>query len=217
MKNNFLLIASLVITILGCRETQRANKALATVDEIRSFIKNVEWVSITTELRPQEDRTGTGKIQPFYVSRYFKFMEDDKFIGKILSFADPYGKIPLVEFEFRGHVEWKGEHPVAKGAQNIDYVLDEAFIVTPKNPAFADTLNKIPVEGLNKFEANVSQNILKKAFPLFNIKEGQIVKDYDLIFIYNGMLFMGAKHVDGTPFDKPENRPHLLQIPLVKK
>lgn len=217
MKNKFLLIVMVFLVSLSCNQPNTANKAFATVDEIRSYIKDAEWVSITTELRPQEDRSGIGKIQPFYVSRYFKFIENDTFIGKILSFGDPYGKIPLVEFEFRGHVEWKGEHPVAKGAQNIDYVLDEAFIVTPKDPAFAEALNKFPVDGLNKFEANVSQNILKKAFPLFNIKEGQIVKDYDLIYTYNGMLFMGAKHVDGTPFDKPENRPHLLQIPLVKK
>ena len=27
---------------------------------------------------------------------------------------------------------------------------------------------------------------------------------------------MGAKHVDGTPFDTPEHRPHQLQIPLEK-
>ena len=49
---------------------------------------------------------------------------------------------------------------------------------------------------------------------MFNIVDGQIVSDYDLIYFKNGMLFMGAKHVDGTPFDKPENRPHQLQIPL---
>ena len=27
---------------------------------------------------------------------------------------------------------------------------------------------------------------------------------------------MGAKHVDGTPFDQPDRRPHQLQIPLVR-
>ena len=36
----------------------------------------------------------------------------------------------------------EGEHPVAKGAQNIDYVLDEGICYS-QNPAFADTLNKI--------------------------------------------------------------------------
>ena len=49
---------------------------------------------------------------------------------------------------------------------------------------------------------------------MFHIEEGQIVGDYDLIYFKHGLLFMGAKHVDGTPFDKVENRPHQLQIPL---
>ncbi len=67
-----------------------------------------------------------------------------------------------------------------------------------------------------KFTTGQKQSIFKKEFPLFNIKENQIVKDYDLIYFTNGMLFMGAKHVDGMPFDKPERRPHQLQIPLKK-
>jgi hypothetical protein len=209
-----LVALTLMSLIFNCKAE---NQTVQTVDEIKSFLKGHEWVSITTELRPQEDRTGTGKVQPFYVTRSFQFFEGEKFIGTITSYGDPYGKIPLVKFEFKGHVEWKGEHPVAKGAQKIDYVLDEGFIVTPLNSQFANLLNQIPVPGLQKFEMNVAQDILKKPFPLFNIQEGQIVKDYDLIYIYNGILFMGAKHVDGTPFDKPENRPHLLQIPLVKK
>jgi hypothetical protein len=47
----------------------------------------------------------------------------------------------------------------------------------------------------------VKQNILKNPFPMFNIAKDQIVVDYDLIYFRNGMLFMGAKHVDRTPFD----------------
>jgi hypothetical protein len=42
---------------------------------------------------------------------------------------------------------------------------------------------------------------------MFNIAAGQIVSDYDLIHFNHGLLFMGAKHVDGTPFDRPEQRP----------
>jgi hypothetical protein len=49
---------------------------------------------------------------------------------------------------------------------------------------------------------------------MVNIAAGQIVADYDLISLTHGLLFMGAKHVDGTPFDRPERRPRQLQIPL---
>ncbi|MEM6763971.1 MAG: hypothetical protein AAF655_03565 [Bacteroidota bacterium] len=67
---------------------------------------------------------------------------------------------------------------------------------------------------MEPFECGVKKDFLGKEFPMFHIVEGQIVSDYDLIYFRNGMLFMGAKHVDGTPVDKPENRPHQLQIPL---
>jgi hypothetical protein len=39
----------------------------------------------------------------------------------------------------------------------------------------------------------------------------------DLISIYNDRLFNGSKNVDGRPFDKPENGPTNLQIPLVRQ
>ena len=75
-------------------------------------------------------------------------------------------------------------------------------------------LNMALPEGMAPFENGVKKDILQKAFPMFHIVEGQIVSDYDLIYFKHGLLFMGAKHVDGTPFDKVENRPHQLQIPL---
>lgn len=188
-----------------------------TTNEIKNFIQGGEWASITPELRPFEDRTGTGKIAPFYVSRNFRYFPNDKFEGTIISYGDPYGQMPLVKFVFKGHTVWGKEHAIAKGAFEIDYILDEAFEVTPLHSMFADNLNQAPAKDLNKWEMNVTQNIKGKAFPLFGIVEGQIVGDYDLIYIFNGMLFMGSKHVDGRGFDKPENRPTNLQVPLVRK
>jgi hypothetical protein len=35
--------------------------------------------------------------------------------------------------------------------------------------------------------------------------------------VYDNMLFNGSKNVDGRPFDKPENRPTNLQVPLIRK
>jgi len=31
------------------------------------------------------------------------------------------------------------------------------------------------------------------------------------------MLFNGSKNVDGRPFNKPDNRPTNLQVPLVRR
>jgi hypothetical protein len=188
-----------------------------SIEQIKKFIVGGEWISIAPELRPFEDRTGTGKISPFYVSRNFQYFPNDKFVGTIISFGDALGNIPLVKFTFKGHNVWQGEHPITKGAYKIDYILDEAFEVTPLHQIFAENLNLAPSKGLNKWEVNVTQDIKGKEFPLFGIKEGEIVGDYDLIYIFNDLLFMGAKHVDGKGFDKPESRPTNLQIPLFRK
>lgn len=209
-----LLISSIFsINLLS----QTRNQETMTIPEIKNFITGNEWISIAVELRPSEDRLGTGKIIPFYVSRSFKFFENDKFEGIITSYADPFGQIPLVKFTFKGSTVWGKTHPIAAGAFEIDYILDKAFEVTPLNEMFADQLNIMPVKGLEKWVVNKTQDIKGKEFPLFNIKEGEIVSDYDLILINNGMLFMGAKHVDGRGFDKVANRPTNLQVPLIKK
>ena len=131
-------------------------------------------------------------------------------------YADDYGALDLLRFEFRGHLRWGDPHPIAEGAFVIDYVLDDGFVVTPLAPAAADMLNAAPVEGLQPFVADQSQDILGKPFPLFGIEAGQTLVDHDLIYFHSGLLFMGAKHVDGTPFDQPDRRPHQLQVPLMR-
>ena len=52
---------------------------------------------------------------------------------------------------------------------------------------------------------------------MFGLVEDQTYVDYDLIYIRAGMLFNGSKNVDGRAFDKPENRPTNVQIPLIQK
>ena len=186
-----------------------------TLKEVQDYAIG-EWESISVELRPTEDRTGSGNVQPTYLRRNFKYLSKEKFIGTITMFMDNYGQMPLLEFEFKGELVWGEEHPIAQGAWKVDYILNEGFGVTPLNEQAAAMLNPALPPGMQPFEANQKQDILKKAFPMFNIAEGQVVSDYDLIYFRNGMLFMGAKHVDGTPFDKVENRPHQLQIPLAR-
>lgn len=186
-----------------------------SLEEVRNYAVG-EWSSLSVELRPNEDRAGTGNVTPNYLKRRFTYLNNNKFIGVITLYADNYGQLPLMEFEFKGSLHWGKPHPIAEGAWEIDYVLDEGFGVTPLHTDVAVMLNQVPVEGLAAFETGVKQDILQKPFPMFNLVAGQIVSDYDLIYFNHGMLFMGAKHVDGTPFDRPERRPHQLQIPLMR-
>ncbi|MFZ4661263.1 MAG: hypothetical protein ACOYNY_29910 [Caldilineaceae bacterium] len=186
-----------------------------TLAEVQAYAIGA-WQSISVELRPTEDRMGIGKITPTYLKRYFTYLSKHQFIGTITMYADNYGQLPLMAFEFKGALRWGNPHPIAEGAWEIDYVLDEGFALTPLHENAAAMLNQMPIEGIAPFAVGVKQDILQKPFPMFNLSAGQIVADYDLIYFSHGMLFMGAKHVDGTPFDKPERRPHQLQVPLAR-
>ena len=188
-----------------------------TPEEIKEVIQGGRWVSITTELRPSSNKSAAGDIQPFYCSRVFDYSPGDRFACTVINYADPNGKVPLVKIVIRGHNEWGDEHPIAPGAYKVDYIADEAYEVTPLHQGFADVANRFPAKGLNTWEVGVTQDLIGKAFPLFSLVEEQIYVDYDLIYIYNDMLFNGSKNVDGRAFDRPENRPTNLQIPLVRQ
>ncbi len=213
-------ITTLIMTNIHAQDDrERAMRLIQTpktLAEVKAYALG-EWASLSMELRPTEDRTGSGKITPTYLKRQFSYLKDDKFVGIITLFGDNYGKIPLMEFEFRGSLTWGNPHPIADGAWEIDYLLNEGFGVTPLNDQAAAMLNQALPPGMTPFESGKQKDILKQAFPMFNIVEGQVVSDFDLIYFTHGLLFMGAKHVDGTPFDKVEYRPHQLQIPLARK
>ena len=222
MKFKILFIHLLVIGIVvsSCSTNRDARKKAllmlnnpTSLEDVKSYALG-EWKSLSVELRPSEDRAGIGTVNPTYLKRHFNYLPNDKFIGTITMFADNFGEIPLLEFEFKGNLKWGEAHPIALGAYKIDYILDEGFGVKPLNDQAAQMLNAGLTEGMSPFETGVQKDILQKAFPMFHIEEDQIVGDYDLIYFKHGLLFMGAKHVDGTPFDKPERRPYQLQIPL---
>ena len=224
-KASFLITGILALCLFqSCNSTAQNLRKTAmhniaqpiTLEEVRAYAQG-EWTSISVELRPTEDRTGSGKIEPTFLKRNFKYLAGDKFVGTITLFGDNYGQFPLMEFEFKGDLKWGEEHPIAKGAWKIDYVLNEGFGVTPLHDQAAQMLNAGLPEGMTPFALNEQKDILGQAFPMFKIVEGQSVSDYDLIYFKNCLLFMGAKHVDGTPFDKAENRPHQLQIPMEKE
>jgi hypothetical protein len=187
-----------------------------TPDQIKQLTQGAEWVSIAPEIRPSNNKNADGTLKPFYLKRKFKLLEDDKFELLVTNFADPYGKVPIAQMQIKGHMEWRGEHPIAPGAQKVDFSADEEYIVTPLVQGFADVLNQY-TKGFDEWKVGEAQNILKKPFAPFGLAEGQIFKEYDLIYVYNDMMFWGARNIDGRGFDTEENRPTNLQIPLTRK
>ena len=185
-------------------------------EEIKQFIAGEAWHSIAPELRPSSIKNPDGSIKPFYLSRTFLYLPGDGFELTIHNYADPFGKVPLAKLFIKGHMEWKGEHPIADGAQKVDFIADENYTVTPIHAGFVDLLNNV-TKGFNPWMANEGQSIFKKAFAPFGLAEGQVFMEYDLIHISGGLMFWGARHVDGRGFDSDENRPTNLQIPLMRQ
>ena len=132
----------------GIRRMQTP-KSLAEVQEYAIG----EWESLSPELRPTEDRTGSGTVTPTYLRRHFNYLSAKHFIGTITLFGDNYGQLPLMEFEFKGSLRWGEAHPIAEGAWQIDYTLDEGFAVTPLNPDAAAMLNQVPWQVLSHLKA----------------------------------------------------------------
>jgi len=186
-----------------------------TPDQIKQFIQGGEWKSIAPEIRPSSIKNADGSIKPFYLTRAFKYFPGDKFELTVINSADAFGKIPLAKMFIKGHISWKGEHPIADGAQKVNFIADEAYEVTPLLEGFADAMNQF-TKGYDNWEVNQAQNILQKAFPPFGLEAGQVFSECDLIYIFKDLMFWGARNIDGRGFDKEENRPTNLQIPLTR-
>jgi len=187
-----------------------------TIQEVKQAMQG-EWVSIAPEIRPSTLKNPDGSIKPFYLTRAFTYAPDDRFELTILNLADPYGKVPLAKLFIQGHMIWQGDHPIAAGAQKVKFTADTDYEVMPLLQGFADAMNQLADKGYAIWEINGTQSIFKKAFAPFGLVEGQIFAEYDLVYLYDDLLFWGARHVDGRGFDKEENRPTNLQIPLIRK
>ena len=186
-----------------------------TTDQLENTSKG-HWESIAVEVRPSNTKNADGTLKPFYLRRDFTLLLEDRFELIVTNYADPLGKTPLAKISIKGHIQWRGEHPIATGAKKVDFSADEEYTVTPLLQGFTDILNQY-TKGFDEWKVDKPQSIFKKAFPPFGLAEGQIFKEYDLIFVLNEMMFWGARNVDGRGFDTEENRPTNLQIPLIRK
>jgi hypothetical protein len=174
-----------------------------------------DWQSIAPEIRPSKNPDGS--LKPFYLKRAFKYLPSDRFELEVVNSADPYGAVPLARIKIGGHMLWQGPHPIAPGAQKVDFIADESYEVTPLAQGFADVLNKVASSGYAPWAVNAPQSIFGKTFVPFALKEGTNFMEYDLVHLRGDMLFWGARNIDGRGFDTEQNRPTNLQIPLVRK
>ena len=187
-----------------------------SLDQIKQALVG-DWVSIAPEIRPSASKNPDGTLKPFYLTRDFRYTAGDRFELRIVNFADPQGAVPLARIVIQGHMVWRGPHPVADGAQKVDFVADEGYEVTPLVQGFADLLNKVAAQGYQPWTVNAAQSVFGKNFIPFGLAQGKNFMEFDLVHLHQGMLFWGARNVDGRGFDTEQNRPTNLQIPLVRK
>jgi hypothetical protein len=193
---------------------RRANSMELDVVKIKEAMLG-NWESIAPEIRPSKNADGS--LKPFYLKRAFKYQTSERFELDVVNSADPYGAVPLARIKIGGHMLWRGPHPIAPGAQKVDFVADETYEVTPLAQGFADVLNKVASAGYAPWAVNSPQSIFGKAFAPFALKEGTNFMEYDLVYLRGDLLFWGARNIDGRGFDTEQNRPTNLQIPLIRK
>lgn len=146
-------------------------------------------------------------MAPQFLTREFTYAADGTFLGRVDMYADPGRSVALSALEFGGHLAWGDPHPVAPGAFDVDYVCDTTFAITPLVEAAAAGFNG-PTSGPEApFAVGRRTSMLGR---------GPVIVDHDLLYLREGFLFMGAKHVDGRQFDSPAARPVALQIPLIR-
>jgi hypothetical protein len=214
-RSSFAVLLFAALTIVPAAATPEGNKSM-TIEQIKHAVLG-EWVSIAPELRPSAFKNPDGTLKPFYLTRDFKALPGDQFELTIVNSVDPYGKTPLARIYIKGHMLWRGDHPIATGAQKVDFVADEAYDVTPLLQGFADFLNQIAAQDYAKWEVGDAQSVFGKTFAPFGLAAGTNFMEYDLVYLSRDMLFWGARNVDGRGFDAEQNRPTNLQIPLVRK
>ncbi|MET4213752.1 hypothetical protein [Bradyrhizobium sp. LA2.1] len=176
-----------------------------------------DWESIAPEVRPSAAKNADGTLKPFYLKRAFKYLPSDRFELEIVNSADPYSAVPLARIRIGGHMLWRGAHPVAPGAQKVDFVADETYEVTPLAQGFADVLNKVAAVGYAPWDVGAPQSIFGKTFAPFGLAEATNFMEYDLVYLRGDLLFWGARNIEGRGFDTEQNRPTNLQIPLIRK
>jgi len=186
------------------------------LEELKKSITG-DWLSIAPEVRPGAQKNADGSIKPFYLSREFSYAVGERFKLKIINSVDPYGKIPMAEILIEGHISWEGQHPIAEGAQKVNFTADTAYQVRPLIQGFADILNQVAKDGYSPWTVGGSQSVFGKSFPPFGLVSGTNFMEYDLIYLFKDLLFWGARNVDGKGFDTEEHRPTNLQIPMYRK
>ena len=134
--SHFMALALATALVAGCASppgpapTGSRGQTAMDVEQIKAALVG-EWVSIAPEIRPSAARNADGTPKPFHLKREFRYLPGDRFELTVVNSADPNGAVAIARIVIKGHMLWRGAHPIAAGAQKVDFVADEAYDVTP--------------------------------------------------------------------------------------
>src|SRR5258708_9944154 len=213
------LLLLLVLTLSGGAAAQspsnqpRASAMEADVAKVKEATLG-NWESIAPEVRPSASKNADGSLKPFYLRRAFKYLPSDRFELEIVNSADPYGAVPLARSKIGGQMLWQRPHPIAPGAQKVDFVADESYEVTPLAQGFADVLNKVASDGYGAWALNTPQSVFGKNFVPFGLKAGTNFMEYDLVYLREDMLFWGARNITAADLIPSRTAPPTRRLRL---
>ncbi len=170
------------------------------------------WISTSCELRPQ---AGPDGVNPWHLTRSVIF-NGDRIDAHFTTFADANCSTPLVELKFGGEVRVLGASDVVSGAKNVDLIVNDYLTITPRRDGFSDFLNSAQPGacGNERWQTGVEQNIYKTGCSVMGVAADTPSNEFEVLYVASGLLYFGARPVNGKPLDTPQSRPTALQVPL---
>jgi hypothetical protein len=161
-----------------------------------------EWTSIAPEVRPSKNADGS--LRSFFLTRNFRYLEGDRFELTIMNLADPFGATPLCRILLKGHLFWRGDHPIAPGAQNE---------VRPLHVGFANLLNQTARNGHDEWSVEAPQSVFGKSFPPFGPAGGRELRGVRLDLPHARNAILGrplrrqarVRHRGQPPYEPPDS------------
>jgi len=88
---------------------------------------------------------------------------------------------------------WQGAHPIAPGAQKVDFVADETYEVTPSRAGFAGHPQQVASAGYAPWAVH-SPRAYSEGLRSFGLKEVTNFMEYDLVYLRATWLSWGARN-----------------------
>jgi hypothetical protein len=172
-----------------------------------------DWQSLSCEVRPQVGQDGA--ITKWWLTRAIS-MTPGRIEARFTTYGDAGCTFALNELHFAGRVDVVGPSDVAEGAVAANLTIDEFVKITPLAQPFADFLNSIPAGscGAEAWKVGTAQAIDETGCVLLGVEPNTPTVEYEVLANLDGLLYFGARPVDGTFITDESKRPHALLVPL---